>query len=313
MPSHSSSSKTPRQSAAAKRAPASSASSSGSALLPDASPVLRLEGGGTVRVGIGGWNFPEWRGLFYPDGLRQSDELAYASRRMTAIEINSTYYGTQKRESFANWAKATPDDFVFSLKASRFATNRRVLADAGESVERFLSSGIDELGPKLGPVLWEFARTKRFEPEDFEAFLKLLPRHIGKLPLRHVLDVRHPSFMVPEFLALARRYEMACVFTDEPELPSFADRTAGFVYARYMSARHDCETGYPEQDIDAFARRAHAWAKGQRPHDVPYVDTHDHAPAAAHCDVFIYMINGAKERAPAAAMALQERLGPRRP
>jgi len=261
-----------------------------------------------IRVGIGGWTYPEWRGVFYPPGLRQSDELQYASRQVTAIEINGTYYGTQKPESFAAWRDATPDNFIFSVKASRYATNRRVLAEAGESIERFLDSGIAELGPKLGPILWEFARTKKFDPNDFEAFLRLLPGQLGQLPLRHVLDVRHESFANPEFLALARQYKVACVYTDASDLPSFADRTADFIYARFMEARSENEHGYSNEALDRIAAHAQAWAAGKPPAELPYVDAAHQAKFGGASDVFLYMINGAKERAPAAATALLGRL-----
>ncbi|WP_454730676.1 MULTISPECIES: DUF72 domain-containing protein [Cupriavidus] len=261
----------------------------------------------SARVGIGGWNFAPWRGSFYPAKLVQSRELEYASRHLTAIEINSTYHGTQKRTSFARWRDETPDDFVFSLKASRFATNRRVLAEAGESVERFLDSGIAELGDKLGPVVWQFAPTKPFEAEDFEAFLALLPDAVEGRRLRHVLDVRHDSFMTPDYLRLARKYKAATVFTDSPKFPSFADLTADFVYARLMCSSEKIGTGYAPADLDAWRDRVQAWAAGGAPEDLPRVE--GKAAAARGCEVFVFFINGAKERAPAAAGALLARLG----
>jgi uncharacterized protein YecE (DUF72 family) len=266
-----------------------------------------------IRVGIGGWTYPDWRGLFYPKGLKQDHELEYASRHVTAIEINGTYYGTQKRESFAEWRDRTPDNFIFSVKASRYATNRKILSEAGESIHRFVDSGIEELGCKLGPLLWEFARTKKFDAADFEGFLKLLPAKVGKLPLRHVLDVRHESFMNPEFIALARKYNAACVYTDSAELPSFADRTSDFVYARMMAAEAAEPAGYTKKAIDAFAANARSWASGQRAPSLHYVEpeAEDSSATPSACDVYIYMINGAKERAPAAAMALIDRLAPR--
>src|SRR5260221_1654958 len=187
-----------------------------------------------IRVGVGGWTYEPWRDNFYPKGWSQARELEYGSRKLTAIEINGTYYSSQKPATFAKWRDETPDDFMFSLKASRFATNRRVLAEAGESIERFVNQGIAELAHKLGPIVWQFAPTKRFEPVDFEAFLKLLPAKVGGLPLRHVLDVRHESFKTPDYLALARRYDAATVFTDSDDYPSFADLTAASVYARLM-------------------------------------------------------------------------------
>ena len=176
-----------------------------------------------IRVGVGGWTYEPWRDNFYPAGWPKTRELEYASRRLSAIEINATYHGTQRRTSFAKWRDETPDDFVFSVKASRYATNRRVLAEAGDSIARFVDSGIAELGPKLGPIVWQFATTKHFEADDFEAFLALLPKEVEGVALRHVLDVRHASFMCPEYLALARRHGAATVFTDSDDYPSFAD------------------------------------------------------------------------------------------
>jgi len=261
----------------------------------------------SIRVGIGGWTYEPWRSNFYPAGLPQSQELHYASRHTTAIEINGTYYGTQKRESFARWRDETPDGFVFSLKATRYATNRRVLAEAGDSIERFIGSGLAELGPKLGPIVWQFASTKRFDPDDFEAFLALLPKDVDGINLRHVLDVRHETFKTPAYLALARKYGAATVFTDSDEYPSFADVTGGFIYGRLMRTEPDVATGYQPAALDAISACAKAWGQGTEPADLPRVEPPP-AKAAAARDVFLFFISGAKERAPAAAMALIERL-----
>jgi uncharacterized protein YecE (DUF72 family) len=261
-----------------------------------------------IRVGIGGWTYEPWRETFYPDKLPASRELWHASRQVTAIEVNGTYYSTMKPAAFERWHDETPDDFVFALKANRFATNRRVLAEAGESVRRFVDSGLARLRRKLGPVLWQFAPTKRFDPADFEAFLKLLPADVEGLRLRHVLDVRHDSFMVPEFLALARAYGMGVVFTDSPDYPSFADLTADFVYLRLMQSRAELVTGYAPEVLDAFADCARAWAAGGQPDGLPLVAGDAAPPAAASRDVFVFMINGAKERAPRAATELIARL-----
>lgn len=261
---------------------------------------------GRIRVGIGGWTYAPWRdGCFYPDGWPQARELEYASERLTAIEVNGTYYSTQKPASFAKWRDATPADFVFSLKASRYATNRRVLAEAGPSIERFLHSGLAELGPKLGPIVWQFAPTKRFEADDFEAFLALLPDRLDGLPLRHAMEVRHASFMAPEYVALARRHGVATVFTDSDKHPSFADASGGFVYARLMRAAAELPQGYPPPALDAIAAVAREWAAGAEPAVLPRVL----APASSAArEVFVFFINGAKERAPAAAQALIGRL-----
>ena len=286
----------------------------------------------SIRVGIGGWTYQPWRDNFYPKGLAQARELGYASRQLSAIEVNGTYYSTMKPASFRKWHDDTPDDFVFSLKASRFTTHRRVLADAGESIKRFVDSGISELGNKLGPVVWQFMPTKQFEAGDFEAFLSLLPKAVDGRELRHVLDVRHPSFRVPEYLKLARQYQCASVFTDSDKFPSFADLTGDFVYARLMKSDEKLNTGYPPKALDAWAQTAQSWAAGSEPGTLArvaalvearvearvkgqvegQVETRAKAkakrkPAAAR-DVFVFFINGAKERAPAAAQALIARL-----
>jgi uncharacterized protein YecE (DUF72 family) len=259
-----------------------------------------------IRVGVGGWTFEPWRDNFFPAGWPHSRELEYASRQLTAIEVNGTYYSSQKPATFAKWRDETPDDFVFSLKASRFATNRRVLAEAGESVQRFVNQGIAELAHKLGPIVWQFAPTKRFDAVDFEAFLKLLPGQVAGVALRHVLDVRHDSFKTPEYLALARRYRAATVFTDSDDYPSFADLTGDFVYARMMRTDAALPEGCTPQTFDQLAACAKVWREGAEPDGVPRVE-----PASAHGatrDVFMYFISGAKEKAPAAAMALLKRL-----
>jgi uncharacterized protein YecE (DUF72 family) len=261
---------------------------------------------GDIRVGVGGWTYEPWRQTFYPEDLPQKRELEYASRQLTAIEINGTYYSTMKPESFAKWQAETPDDFVFSVKASRYSTNRRVLAEAGESIERFVGSGLSELGDKLGPLLWQFMPTKKFDPDDFAAFLKLLPAKLGKRPLRHVLDVRHESFMTEAFLALARKHKAAVVFADSDEYPSFADATTDFIYARLMRTQSNLKTGYAPKALDAWAERARVWASGEEPTDLPRVGKP--LKPAAKRDVFLFMISGAKERAPAAAKGLIERL-----
>ena len=261
-----------------------------------------------IRVGIGGWTYEPWRDNFYPAKLPASRELGHASRQVTAIEVNGTYYSTMTAKAFERWFDETPDDFVFSLKANRFATNRRVLAEAGESIDRFIGSGLGRLRHKLGPVLWQFAPTKKFDPVDFEAFLALLPPEVDGHALRHVLDVRNDSFMVPEFLALARKHRCAVVFTDSPDYPSFASLTTDFVYLRLMNAKADVATGYEPAVLGAFAACARTWAGGGEPTGLPRVPGDAGAAAAASRDVFMFMINGAKERAPAAAMGVIQAL-----
>ena len=261
---------------------------------------------GAIRSGVGGWTFEPWRDNFYPKGLAHSKELAYASQQLTAIEVNGTYYSTFKPPTFAKWRDETPEGFVFALKANRFTTNRRVLAEAGDSIARFVGSGLSELGPTLGPLVWQFAPTKLFDPVDFEAFLKLLPREVDGLPLRHALDVRHNSFIDPDYLALARKYRCATVFTDSDDYPSFADLTGDFVYTRMMRTESSVKTGYAPKALDRWAEAAKTWAAGGEPDDVPLID--GAGKKAKQRDVFMFFISGAKERAPAAAMALIERL-----
>lgn len=261
---------------------------------------------GSIRVGIGGWDYDPWRGTFYPPGLPKTKQLDYASRHVTAIEINATHYKLQKPELFARWAEAVPDGFKFAVKASRFCTNRKILAEAEEAICRFCNQGISELGDKLGPILWQFAGTKRFEPEDFRAFLALLPASVGGVPLRHAIEARHESFRDPVFVAMAREAGAAIVFADSRTHPMFADCTAGFVYARLQDAREEEPTGYSPAALDRWAATARAWAEGESPPGLPYTDAQ-----AAPCgprDVYVFMINGAKVRAPAAAEALIERL-----
>jgi uncharacterized protein YecE (DUF72 family) len=237
-----------------------------------------------IRVGIGGWTFEPWRGVFYPKGLTQKKELEYASRAVTSIEINGTYYSTFKPESWAKWRDETPDNFVFAVKASRFCTNRKVMATASESMNKFINQGMHELGGKLGPINWQLMATKKFDPEDIEAFLKMLPREINGVPLRHALEVRNPSFKTEQFYDLARKYKVAIVFADDDEFPAIDEPTADFTYARLMRGQPDIETGYSEADLKKWAKRAQTWAKNG--------------------DVFLYFISGAKEHNPAAAQAL---------
>ena len=262
---------------------------------------------GRIRTGIGGWTFEPWRGVFYPPGLKHADELRYASGRLTSIEINSTYYSSQKPESFAKWAAATPDGFKFSVKASRFATNRRVLADGADSVDKFLNQGISELGARLGPILWQFMPTKKFDYDDFAGFFDLLPSHLDGLALRHVAEVRHESFHSPKFVALCRERGVAICCSENDAYPLIADITADFVYARLLRGSDDIETGYSAPDLDLWAERFATYAKGETPADLRPVDRT--APPPGPRDVFAYFINAGKVRAPAAAMALMARTG----
>jgi uncharacterized protein YecE (DUF72 family) len=259
-----------------------------------------------IRVGIGGWTYASWRNNFYPAGLVQRRELEFASHHLSAIEINGTYYGAQKPATYAKWRSETPEGFVFSLKAPRHATDRRVLADAGTAIDAFVRGGIAELGDRLGPINWQFTRGKPFERDDFAAFLDLLPRELDGKALRHVLEVRDPSFLCEDYLALARHHRVATVFTDSAEYPSFADVTGDFVYARLMGTQARIETGYAAPALDAWAKRAREWAAGNEPVDLARIG--EPVPTGKPRDVFVYFISAAKERNPAAAMALLSRL-----
>jgi uncharacterized protein YecE (DUF72 family) len=265
---------------------------------------------GAIRVGIGGWTYEPWRGTFYPESLTQKRELEYASRQLTSIEINGTYYGSQKPATFAKWRDETPPGFVFAVKAPRFAMNRKLLAEAGGTIARFFASGVMELKDKLGPINWQLEPTKPFEPADFEAFLKLLPRETEGRKLRHVVEVRHDSFRSPDFLALVREHEVAVVMAGDSAYPQIADATAPFVYARIMGTAAKEESGYSDAALDVWASRAHAWASGAAPEDLKYVE-----PRRAYAkprDVYLYVISGHKVRNPAAAMSLIRRLEQRR-
>ena len=262
---------------------------------------------GRIYCGIGGWTFEPWRGVFYPKGLPHSQELHYAGERLTSIEVNGTFYSTQKPATFAKWASEVPAGFVFSLKGPRYAVNRRVLSDAGDSITRFVESGIAELGAKLGPLLWQFAPTKKFDEADFGGFLERLPEKIDGIPLRHVVEVRHESFCTPAFLTLLRRFRIPVVFSEHATYPAIADLTGDFVYARLQKGKDTVTTGYPSKALDAWAERTRRWAKGGEPDDLPRIAP---APKVANKprDVFLYVIHEGKVRAPAAAMALIERL-----
>jgi uncharacterized protein YecE (DUF72 family) len=256
---------------------------------------------GRIRIGVGGWTFAPWRGVFYPPGLAQARELEFASRALGSIEINGTYYGTQKPASFARWYAATPADFVFAVKAPRFATTRRVLAEAGPAIDRFLGGGVLELGDKLGPINWQFPPTKAFDPGDMAAFLALLPAQSQGMALRHVLEVRHESFRCETFVTLARQHRVAIAVAGDSQHPQIADVTAPFVYARIMGTRDDHAQGYSPAALKAWAQRARAWAAGDDPEGLAQVG----APHAARpLDVFLYVISGHKVANPAAAQAL---------
>ncbi len=260
---------------------------------------------GAIRVGIGGWDFDPWRETFYPKGLAKAKQLDHASRQLTAIEINATYYRTQSPALFERWAKTVPDGFRFAVKASRFCTTRRILAEGEESVTRFCGQGLTALGDRLGPILWQFMATKKFDRDDFAAFLKMLPEKQDGVKLRHAIEVRHESFRDPAFVSLCREAGAAIVFGDGEGYPLVPDISGGIVYARLMRAEAEIEQGYPPEALDRWAGVAREWAAGESPAGFPYVA--EPAPTQAR-DTYVFFISAAKERNPAAAMALIERL-----
>ena len=244
-----------------------------------------------IHVGIGGWDFDPWRGTFYPQGLAKTKQLHFASRQLSAIEINATFYKLQRPKLFAGGRDTEPDGFKFAIKGSRFCTNRKILAEGGESVERFCAQGVSELGDKLGPILWQLADTKKFDADDIAGFLKLLPREQDGVKLRHVVEARHESFGDPRFTELAREAGVAICYAEGEGKPTFAEQTADFTYARLMSAKEEEPLGYPPAELDRIADLARGWAEGGKR------------------DVFVFFIAAAKVRNPAAAQALIERLG----
>jgi uncharacterized protein YecE (DUF72 family) len=259
-----------------------------------------------IKVGIGGWTYEPWRGLFFPEKLPKTKELFHASRRVTSIEVNGTFYSTFTPSTFKRWADETPDDFIFSLKAPRFAVNRRILGEAGPSIEKFFASGVGELKSKLGPILWQLPPFKKYDAHDIAVFLSLLPRSINSLKLRHVLEVRHESFLSKEFIDQTRQANIGIVLADTPKYPLIADLTSDFVYLRLQDAQAEVATGYPVAELDKWAALARSWARGDEPEEHPMLAPKGRKIASR--DVFIYFINGAKERAPAAAEALIRRL-----
>jgi uncharacterized protein YecE (DUF72 family) len=260
---------------------------------------------GTIRTGIGGWNYDDWRSSFYPDKLPKTRELEYAASKLTAIEVNGTFYRSQSSATYAKWASEVPDGFVFSLKAPRYCVNRKVLAEGAESMEKFARSGIVELGDHLGPILWQLAATKRFEPDDFRAFLAQMPKAVDGVGLRHVVELRHESFATREAVALCREMGVAIVYAHSADYPEMADITADFVYARLQSGDAEIETGYPPEELDEWARRAVEWSEGRCPDDLPRIDPDVVADEKAR-DVFAFFIREGKVRAPHAAMAMME-------
>ena len=261
---------------------------------------------GNIYVGIGGWTYEPWRGVFYPKGLPHARELGYASEHLASIEVNGTFYRTQSPATFRKWASEVPEQFMFALKGPRYAVNRRVLKEAGDSIKRFLNSGVTELGTRLGPLLWQFTPYKKFDEADFGGFLELLPKTFDGHTLRHVVEVRHDSFKTQAFVTLLRTFDVAVVFAEHDRYPAIADVTGDFVYARLQKGDEKLKAGYPPKALDDWAARTRAWAQGGEPKDLQRIVKTSAKKQPR--DVFVYFIHEAKIRAPAAAMALIERL-----
>ncbi len=263
---------------------------------------------GKIRCGIGGSTFEPWRGVFYPEKLPHKRELEYASRHLTTIEINGTYYSSFKPDSWAKWREATPPGFRFAVKASRFCVNRKKLTDAAPSIDIFLNQGLTELGDRLGPILWQFMATKHFDYDDFAGFFDLLPEKIGDQKAQHVIEVRHASFADPKFIRLCRERNLAICNSENAAYPFIPDITADFVYLRLISASDDVPTGYDASDLDLWAARFGGYAEGHVPGDFAPIDRT--GPPEGPREVYAYVIHEGKVRAPAAAMELLKRVDP---
>lgn len=285
-----------------------------------------------IRIGISGWRYPPWRGGFYPKGLVQARELAYASRQFRAIELNGSFYALQKPASYAKWAADTPEDFVFTVKAPRYITHVLRLEDPELPMANFLASGLFALGAKLGPILWQFPPGMAFDAERFEAFLALLPhdgdaaerlarRHEARMADRalvaapgvdalwHAVEVRHASFADPAFIRLLRKYKAAWVVADTGgRWPEYEDVTADFVYLRLHGADQLYATGYSHAQIAGWAARIAAWAGGGEPAHARHIASLA-PPRRAHRDVYCFFDNTMKTEAPANARHLAQRLG----
>lgn len=237
-----------------------------------------------IRVGIGGWSYEPWEETFYPEKLAAAKQLEYAASKVTAIEINATFYRTQTATSFKKWAAATPDDFKFSVKAPRAAVQRKDLREAAQSIEWFFNSGVGELGSKLGPIFWQMAPYKKFDADEINAYFDMLPAKLGKAELQHAIEVRHASFACDEFMQIARKRNIAVVTVESEKHPLIVEPTADFTYARLELTQADEPTGYPKTALKKWAKTARDWEKSG--------------------EVYLYFISGAKERNPAAAMAM---------
>ncbi|HEY6413472.1 MAG TPA: DUF72 domain-containing protein [Edaphobacter sp.] len=283
---------------------------------------------GRVRIGISGWRYAGWRGVFYPKGLAQRRELEFASRMFDTVEINGTFYSLQKRKSFAMWGTETPDDFVFSLKGSRYITHMLKLREVKVPLANYFASGMLGLGEKLGPVLWQFPPMMRFDRERFESFFRLLPRstkaaaslarrHATRLddedavsvkldaPLRHCVEIRNESFVVPEFVSLLREHDIGLVVADTVEWPLLMDATSDFVYCRLHGSEQLYASGYDDDALDVWAGRVVNWARGEQADGRRASE--EMADVRAR-DVYVYFDNDAKVRAPYDAQGLRARV-----
>ena len=272
-----------------------------------------------VRVGISGWSYPPWRGVFYPVGLRQADELSFASRAFSSIELNGSFYSLMRPESYQAWFSATPEDFVFAVKGGRYITHMKRLRDVKSALANFFASGVLCLGHKLGPFLWQLPPSLKFQPDLLQAFLELLPRstaEVGRLaqqhdsrlagrswvtaldqrPVRHALEVRHASFADARYVELLRQYGVASCVADSAGLyPVIEDLTADFCYARLHGAKRLYVSGYSARDLRPWAQRVHAWQSGR---DAPKSQPIGPRGDGAARDVFVYFDNDVKVRAP---------------
>jgi len=284
---------------------------------------------GDVRVGISGWRYPPWRGVFYPPGLAQRRELEYAARRLSSVEINGSFYSLQRPESYRRWAAETPAGFVFAVKGPRFVTHMKKLAGVETPLANFFASGVLALGPKLGPLLWQLPPTLGFDPERLERFFALLPRttaaaavlaqrHDERMdgrsllstdtdrPLRHALEVRHRTFETPAFVELLRAHDVALVVADTAgKWPKLDDVSADFVYVRLHGEEELYVSGYDPPALDAWAAKIRTWRAGGTPTDGRTLASP--APRQPR-DVYVYFDNDVKVRAPFDAIALAERL-----
>jgi uncharacterized protein YecE (DUF72 family) len=285
---------------------------------------------GDIRIGISGWRYKPWRGVFYPKGLAQKRELAYASETFRSIEVNGTFYSLQTPASFERWAAETPDDFVFAVKGPRYITHMLRLKEIKIPLANFLASGVFRLGRKLGPILWQFPPNFGFDSKRIEAFLKLLPQDTEKAAaiarrhdkwlkkrvdvrptvhatLRHAIEIRHESFLVNEFIDLLRAYNVALVCADAVEWPRRMDLTADFVYCRLHGSEVLYASGYADKDLDQWAKWVAAWAMGKEPSDAERI-VNQPAPKKSARDVYLYFDNDAKVRAPVDAKNLVARV-----